>query len=124
MQKANGSGDAAEEALFKAYFEDGKNPADKETLLAIGLEIGLDANALKTVLDSEAFANEVHQDEYEARQIGLRGVPHFVFNDRYAVSGAQESDTFLGALQKSVGEWQSQQMDNTGNLSCDVDGNC
>lgn len=91
----------AEEQLFKAYFTDGKNTADKNVLLELGKEIGLDETEIKKVLDSNEYADEVRHDIYEAQQVGVRGVPFFVINRKYAVSGAQESDVFLEVLNKS-----------------------
>lgn len=106
--KANNKGDEMEERLFKAYFTEGKNIADHATLIELGIEIGLPAEKVKEVLHSGAFKEEVENDIYEAYQIGVRGVPYFVLNDRYAVSGAQAAETFLGALQKSWNEWEKE----------------
>ena len=96
LAKANRKGDEMEERLFKAYFTEGKNTADHATLIQLGTEIGLDPATIKKVLASNEYADKVEQDIYEAQQIGVRGVPYFVLNDRYAVSGAQASETFLG----------------------------
>jgi len=108
LAKYNGKGDAMEERLFKAYFTEGKNTADHAILIQLGTEIGLDPAAIKKVLESNEYADNVEQDIYEAQQIGVRGVPYFVLNDRYAVSGAQASETFLGALNKAYGEWKKE----------------
>ena len=104
--KTKGKGDAAEEQLFKAYFTDGKNTADYDTLIELGVEIGLDAVELKAVLESTKFTEQVRNDVYEAQQVGARGVPFFVLDRKYAVSGAQQPETFLGALEKSFAEWE------------------
>lgn len=106
--KKNKKGDEAEEQLFHAYFTEGKNTADHDTLIDLGVKIGLDAGAVKSVLDSNQYADEVRKDVYEAQQVGARGVPFFVLDRKYAVSGAQQSDTFLGALQKSFQEWEKE----------------
>jgi predicted DsbA family dithiol-disulfide isomerase len=105
LAKTVGKGDEMEEQLFRAYFTDGKNTADHATLLETAIAAGLDANEVQKVLDSDAFSSEVDHDIYEAHQIGVRGVPYFVFNDRYAVSGAQATETFLGALRQSFSEF-------------------
>ena len=104
--KSKGLQDAAEERLFKAYFTEGKNTAEHSTLIQLGIEIGLEENELKKILASNAFAEEVQQDIYEAQQVGARGVPFFVFARKYAVSGAQDSKTFLEVLNKSYEDWQ------------------
>ncbi len=106
LAKKHGKGDAAEERLFKAYFTEGKNIADHATLVALGTEIGLDAAEIKQVLESRQYTDEVNQDVYEAQQIGVKGVPFFVLDRKYAVSGAQQSSTFLSSLNKAWEEWQ------------------
>lgn len=88
------------ERLFKAYYTEGKNIGDKETLAQLAEEVGLAANEVKTVLSGDAFVDAVRQDQYEAQQVGVRGVPFFVFNDKYAVSGAQPSEVFAQVLEK------------------------
>ncbi len=104
LAKANGVQDAAEEALFKAYFTDGKDISNHETLIALGQQIGLDPAVVKQTLESDQYSDEVRQDIYEAQQIGARGVPFFVLGDKYAVSGAQATETFLGALNQTWNE--------------------
>jgi len=104
--KTKGKGDEAEEQLFKAYFTDGKNTADHEVLIELGSDIGLDSSELRKVLEGTRFSEEVRNDIYEAQQVGARGVPFFVLDRKYAVSGAQQPETFLGALEKSFEEWE------------------
>ncbi len=100
-------GNEMEEQLFKAYFIDGKNTADHATLTQLAAEIGLNESEVKDVLSSNKYADAVRQDIYEASQVGVSGVPFFVFNNKYAVSGAQESRIFLEVLQKSFSEWNA-----------------
>ncbi|HRO48170.1 DsbA family oxidoreductase [Agriterribacter sp.] len=126
LAKTHGLGNEAEEQLFKAHFTEGKNIDDKEVLTQTGVAIGLDEKEIKTMLSTDAFAAAVKQDEQEARDIGVSGVPFFVFNDRYAVSGAQSPDTFLQALQQS---WLSFEQDRNVELAengeaCSPGGNC
>ena len=92
--------DEAEEALFKAYFTDGKNTADADTLCQIGENIGIDKEKVRAMLDSEQYTLEVNEDMEVARMIGVTGVPFFVFDRKYAISGAQESETFLELMNK------------------------
>lgn len=99
--KSKGLGDEIKEALFKAHFTEGKNIDDRQSLIEITTSIGLDKKETEDVLDSERFAYEVKQDEMEAKNIGVQGVPFFVFNNKYAVSGAQAPETFLEVLEKS-----------------------
>ncbi len=122
LAKRNGLGDAVEEALFKAHFEEGINIDDKPALRRIGETIGLKTEELDRVLFTDAYAQDVRQDERDAHRIGVRGVPFFVFNNRYALSGAQPSETFLEVLQKTWQEIQPSKQ-NEGS-SCDVEGCC
>lgn len=129
LAKANDKGDAMEEQLFKAYFTEGKNIADHNTLVQLATAIGLDEEVVKKALNSSEYADAVERDIYEAHQIGVRGVPFFVLNDRYAVSGAQATETFLGALNKAWGEWEKERPvlpDISGDheVVCKTEGNC
>lgn len=99
--KSKGLGDEIKEALFEAHFTEGKNIDDRQSLIEIATRIGLDKKETEEVLDSERFSYEVKQDEMEAKNIGVQGVPFFVFNNKYAVSGAQAPETFLEVLEKS-----------------------
>jgi len=105
--KTNGLGDEAEELLFKAYFTDGKDMCDPSTLLELAKKIGLNEAEAAKVLNGDAFAADVKKDIDTAGKIGVTGVPFFVFNRKYAVSGAQPSSTFLNVLNKSFEEWNS-----------------
>lgn len=102
IQLANEKGKAndLEEALFKAHFSEAKNIDDKEALLEIAVSAGLDKDEAEQALASEEYAYAVKQDEMLAQQIGVRGVPFFVFENKYGVSGAQPSETFLEVLEK------------------------
>ena len=126
--KSKGLGDDAEELLFKSYFTEGKNIADPETLVTLGKEIGLSAEGVTEALSNKEFQFLVNKDIEEARAIGVSGVPFFVLDRKYAVSGAQPAESFLGALAQSVNEWKQANPTKLQNLSegesCDVDGNC
>lgn len=115
-----------EELLFKAYLTDGKNVNDLNTLKALGLEIGLNAEAIDEVLNSNTYANEVRQDIKEAQSIGVQGVPFFVFDTKYAISGAQPAAAFLQALEKvwEEGKFKSKVTlrNTTAENSCDING--
>lgn len=106
LAKQHGLGDAAEERLFQAYFTEGRDTSDHATLLELGTDIGLAAADIEKMLQSDAYGEAVDQDIYEARQVGVRGVPFFVLNRRYAVSGAQQPETFLAALRTAWPEWE------------------
>ena len=105
--KQYGKQDEAEEKLFQAYFTDGKNIDDDAVLIQLGTELGLDTTALKAALENGTYAEEVRADIKEAEQIGVRGVPFFVFDRKYAVSGAQDSKVFLQTLEQAYAERKS-----------------
>lgn len=99
-------GNELKETLFRAHFTDGMDISGQPTLVALAREVGLDEAAVQQVLASEQYAYEVSQDIQEARNMGIRGVPFFVFNRKYAISGAQPIGVFLQTLEKSVAEWR------------------
>ncbi|MGW0949206.1 DsbA family oxidoreductase [Streptomyces sp. NPDC002623] len=84
--------------LFRAYFTDGLNVGDHDALAGLAAEIGLDRSAAREALDTGAFDAEVDADVRHAGQLGITGVPFFVFDGQYAVSGAQPVEAFLQAL--------------------------
>lgn len=92
--------DQMEERLFAAYFTEGKDIGDKDTLVALASEVGLDATEAADVLNLNTYSDKVQADIVEAQQVGVRGVPFFVFDNKYAVSGAQPSDVFAQVLSK------------------------
>jgi len=104
--KSQGKQLEIEEKLFEAYFILGKNIDDTNTLIGLGESVGLSKETLVKVIKGNDYAEDVRKDVYEAQQVGVRGVPFFVFDRKYAVSGAQESAVFLQSLQKSFDEWQ------------------
>jgi predicted DsbA family dithiol-disulfide isomerase len=95
------------ELLLAAYFTEGKNTADHEVLTNIGLQIGLDAIEISSLLASNQFADEVNNDIHHSQEIGVRGVPFFVLGNKYAISGAQSSETFLAALTQTWNETEN-----------------
>ncbi len=86
------------EALFKAYFEDKRNLTDTDTVVELAQSVGLDADNVRDVLASDTGTKEVDQLMYQNRLMGVSGVPYYIINDKYAVSGAQPSELFLEAL--------------------------
>ncbi|MXN91331.1 thioredoxin domain-containing protein [Flavobacterium sp. Sd200] len=102
--KQHGKQNEAEELLFRAYFTEGKNIDDAQTLMGFAAQLGLDANEFAQAMGQGAFTDEVIADIQEAQQLGVRGVPFFVFNRKYAVSGAQEPALFLETLEKVAAE--------------------
>lgn len=101
LAKTKGLGNAAEEYFFKAYFCDGKDINDNTFLQLAGSAIGLNIEEIKKLLNTNLFAKEVLADIHEASQLGISGVPFFVIDRKYGISGAQPSEVFLSTFQKA-----------------------
>jgi predicted DsbA family dithiol-disulfide isomerase len=86
------------DALFAAYFADGRNLNDVDELVAIAAGAGLEAAAAREALASGAYATDVDVSQQEAGEIGTTGVPFYIFDERYAISGAQPVEVFVRAL--------------------------
>ena len=126
LAKKHNLSNELEELLFKAYLTDGKNVNDLDTLESLGVEVGLEKDAVEKVLHSDIYADEVSQDQLEAQSLGVTGVPFFVFDNKYAVSGAQATDVFLKTLEKTWEEGNFETklklQNTTGENSCTIDG--
>ena len=94
-----GLADRAHERLMRAYFTEGRAVGDRETLVGLATEIGLDAATVRAVLDSDDFGNHVRSDEATAKMLGIESVPFFVLDRKYGVSGAQPPQVFAQALE-------------------------
>ncbi|MFD2518968.1 DsbA family oxidoreductase [Salinimicrobium flavum] len=103
LAKSKGVANEIEEALFKAHFSEAKNIDEESVLLEVAASAGIESDEAAEALTSESLAYEVKQDEMQAQNIGVRGVPFFVFDNKYGVSGAQPAETFLEVLNKT---WQ------------------
>ena len=101
---ARGVQGAVKERLLKAYFEQGELLSDHGTLVRLAVEAGLEASEATDVLASDSYGAAVRADEAAARELGISGVPCFVFNRNFAVSGAQSTEVMLSALEKA---WSS-----------------
>jgi predicted DsbA family dithiol-disulfide isomerase len=101
LAKAKKLGDEMEEIFFKAYFTDGKDLNNAQTLIELGIQAGLDSNEVKEVVENEnLYLNDVKDDIKEAKEIGVQGVPFFVFDRKYAVSGAQPVEAFVNTIKE------------------------
>ncbi len=89
------------EELFRAHFIEGLDIGDIDVLGKLGDRVGLDSEDIKNVLKSEEFISEVDTDKYMASQYEITSVPFFIFNDKYAISGAQPPEAFLDTMKKS-----------------------
>jgi predicted DsbA family dithiol-disulfide isomerase len=93
-----GRQDAMLERLYRAYFSEGRSVFDQASLVELAHDVGVERDSARAVLDEARYASAVRDDIDIARRIGITGVPFFLIDKRYGVSGAQSSATFLEAL--------------------------
>lgn len=127
--KKEGKQNELKETLFAAYYTKGEDLGNLETLVKLAETVGLNGEKVREVLNSDAYKQEVLQDQYEAQQVGARGVPFFVFNNRYAISGAQPTELFTQTLEQTWKETEKPKPTPVTGASdanaCDLDGsNC
>jgi len=101
LAQSQGRQDAAVEALFRAYFLDGVDLTARENLVATAAGAGLDRAEVEAWLDLADAREAVAAEDARVREIGIEGVPFFIFNRRLAVSGAQPSDVLLDAMKQA-----------------------
>ena len=104
LAKARGLEAQAVERVFAAHFTDGVDVGDCDALVTLATEVGLDADEARRVLDGDEFADAVRGDEQAAAQLGVTGVPFFVIDGRYGVSGAQPAELFVQGIQQALGD--------------------
>ena len=92
------------EKLMKAYFIEGKNIGDDVVLKDLALEAGLSEHEVDTVLQSNQFIEDVELDIKQASELGVRGVPFFVFENKYGISGAQPLSLFLQTIVQTASD--------------------
>ena len=97
----SGRQDDAVEAFFNAYFVNGRDLTSRETLVELGREAGLAQEDIQACLDSAAVRDQVRAEDEQARAQGVEGVPFFIINRRFAISGAQDPEVLLDAMLKS-----------------------
>lgn len=102
--EAQGKPAEASERLLKAYFIEAQEIGRHEVLLDLVEEIGLSRTKATEILSTDAYTDEVKQDIEEGMSLGVQGVPFFVINRKYAISGAQPAEAFAEALRKVAEE--------------------
>ncbi|WP_350352159.1 DsbA family oxidoreductase [Microbacterium sp. A8/3-1] len=96
--KAEGLQHVMEERLMSAYFTEGKHVGRIDDLVALAVEVGLDADGARQALESETYLPAVRQDQAQAQAYGIQGVPFFVIDGQYGISGAQPPEAFENVL--------------------------
>jgi predicted DsbA family dithiol-disulfide isomerase len=104
LARDRGRQDEVVERLFRAYFTEQRSLFDHQALTALAVEAGLDAGEVEEVLSGDRYADAVRRDLQEAQALGATGVPFFVIDQRYGVSGAQPVQVFIGALSRAWAE--------------------
>lgn len=129
LAKESGKGGDMKERLLRAYFVEGKNVDDFETLRMLGMEVGLTKEKITETLNSEKFEEAVAYDIYESRQIGVQGVPFFVLDRKFGISGAQADEVFDQTLEKAWNDFIKENptleiVQGNSEDSCEIDGDC
>lgn len=101
LAKEHGVADAVKEALLSAHFEHGEDIGNREVLVRLGVAAGLGADEITEALDSHRYRDAVNADIRQARSLGIQGVPFFVLDNTYGVSGAQPTELFAQALDRA-----------------------
>jgi predicted DsbA family dithiol-disulfide isomerase len=110
------------ERILHAYFTESKHIGDHKTLTDLAVEVGLDRVAVENMLASDEMANEVRADEQTAQQYRITGVPFFLINKKYALSGAQPTEAFVQAFRKVIQEDEIVVLNNDDGIVCDENG--
>jgi predicted DsbA family dithiol-disulfide isomerase len=104
LAASHGRGDEMIERLYRAYFTEQRSIFDLESLLTLATDEGLDTSEVRAALEGGAYVDAVKRDLNEARSLGMTGVPFFVVDGRYGISGAQATDVFSRALTTAAAE--------------------
>ncbi|GAA2174804.1 protein disulfide isomerase FrnE [Arthrobacter parietis] len=103
LAKSLGHGNEAKEAILSAHFEQGLNTSDTDVLVKLGNDLGIDEQSVRDTMAGDRFADDVRRDISEAQTLGVSGVPFFVIDRKYGISGAQPVELFRQALDQA---WQ------------------
>jgi predicted DsbA family dithiol-disulfide isomerase len=102
LAQQESSQDVVVEALFQGYFIEGLDIGNRQTLINIAGAAGLDTGRVERFLTGNEDVASVREEQEKARRMGISGVPHFVINDAYALSGAQPSETFVSIFDRAM----------------------
>ena len=106
LAAAHGLQGQMKEQLLEGYFSEGRAISDRDTLVELAQRAGLEADEARAMLESDRFTAEVREDERLAAGFGISGVPFFVLDRHYGISGAQSVDVMLETLQQAAAESQ------------------
>jgi predicted DsbA family dithiol-disulfide isomerase len=92
------------ERILHAYYTESKHIGDQDTLVQLAEEVGLNGDEVRKMLESDDMSEAVRADEQEAKQLGIRSIPFFLVNRKYAITGAQSTDAFVNSLQQIMAQ--------------------
>jgi predicted DsbA family dithiol-disulfide isomerase len=92
------------ERILHAYYTESKHIGDQDTLVQLAEEVGLNGDEVRKMLESDDMSEAVRADEQEAKQLGIRSIPFFLVNRKYAITGAQTTDAFVNSLQQIMAQ--------------------
>ena len=130
LAKKHHLADQAEEVLFKAYFEQGKDISDRSVLESLGMQIGLDKEEINTMLDGTEFLQEIKEDtKYAEDKLNLEYIPFYLFNNKDIIQGSLTVNEYLRVLSKAYDEWKkhgvsSGKGERLNGRACSADGVC
>lgn len=119
-----------EEALFEAYFVDGKCISCPEILIDLGEKVGLPKEEIIELLKNDKFREEIDKDiRYSEDHLMLEYIPFYLFNNKYVIQGSVKDDDYLSTLQKSYTDWKENGIgqgpeNSVEGQSCSIDGKC
>jgi predicted DsbA family dithiol-disulfide isomerase len=104
LAESQGVQDAVVEALFRAYFTEGRDISNRQALLDVAAEAGLDRHQAEALLESDEGINAIKQAKEQARRFRVEGVPFFIVNGTLTLSGAHQPDAFLAAFSQALAQ--------------------
>jgi predicted DsbA family dithiol-disulfide isomerase len=109
--------------ILQAYYTESKHIGNHSTLIELAVEVGLDRDEVTNMLASTEMSNEVRADEQEASEYGIRSIPFFLINKKYAISGAQATEVFVESINSIIEQdGLSEKFPQDKGQSCDDDG--
>lgn len=120
LAKYKGLMNEVTERILRAYYTESANIGDHDTLVKLAAEVGLDSEEVAKMLSSDELSDAVRADEQEAAELGIRSIPFFLINRKYAITGAQSSDIVLQSLKQIVE--QDGPFTNVEGAACDDEG--
>lgn len=124
--KSQGKTNELEDELFKAYFTHGTDLSKTENLISICESIGLSEHGAKSALQNQQYSIQIEEDKYTASQFGIRGVPYFIIDERFPISGAMPDTVFENTLKNVLARHKTTSVTQNpeSGSSCEIDGNC